>query len=101
VRPDGRNLELLCWGLRNPFRIKFDRDGTLYAANHGMEDRGSRPWATRPTNSGLSPRRMVRLAGLRRRAAGDAPSFRACQRGDAILPAQKAPDGAASASDAV
>ena len=36
---DGSNLELIAWGLRNPFRIKFDRNGRLLAANHGMDVR--------------------------------------------------------------
>lgn len=45
---DGSNLELVVWGLRNPFRIQFDRFGRLFAANHGMDIRGSRPVAESP-----------------------------------------------------
>jgi glucose/arabinose dehydrogenase len=45
---DGSNLELVCWGLRNPFRINFDRFNRLFAANHGMDVRGSRPVANSP-----------------------------------------------------
>jgi glucose/arabinose dehydrogenase len=45
---DGTGLELVAWGLRNPFRIKFDRRGHLYVANHGMDERGSRPIANSP-----------------------------------------------------
>ncbi|HZK02635.1 MAG TPA: PQQ-dependent sugar dehydrogenase [Anaerovoracaceae bacterium] len=45
---DGTNLELVAWGLRNPFRIRFDRNGRLYAANHGLDIRGSRPVANSP-----------------------------------------------------
>lgn len=41
--PDGSNLQLVAWGLRNPFRLKFDRFNRLFAANHGMDVRGSRP----------------------------------------------------------
>lgn len=45
---DGSDLELVCWGLRNPFRIQFDVYGRLFAANHGMDVRGSRPVANSP-----------------------------------------------------
>ncbi|MFA5535786.1 MAG: PQQ-dependent sugar dehydrogenase [Bacillota bacterium] len=48
ANPDGSNLELVAWGLRNPFRIKFDRFNRLFAANHGMDIRGSRPVAESP-----------------------------------------------------
>lgn len=40
---DGSELELIAWGLRNPFRIKFDSFNRLFAANHGADVRGSRP----------------------------------------------------------
>lgn len=43
ANPDGTNLELVAWGLRNPFRLKFDRRNRLFAANHGADVRGSRP----------------------------------------------------------
>lgn len=43
ANPDGTQLELVAWGLRNPFRIKFDGYNRLFAANHGMDVRGSRP----------------------------------------------------------
>lgn len=48
ANPDGSRLELVAWGLRNPFRIRFDRRNRLYAANHGMDVRGSRPVANAP-----------------------------------------------------
>ncbi|NMA95709.1 MAG: hypothetical protein GX974_06685 [Clostridiales bacterium] len=48
ANPDGSDLELVVWGLRNPFRIRFDRYGRLFAANHGMDIRGSRPVANSP-----------------------------------------------------
>lgn len=41
--PDGSNLELVAWGLRNPYAICFDRSNQLYVTNQGMENRGSRP----------------------------------------------------------
>ena len=40
---DGSNLELVAWGLRNPFRLKFDRYNRLFSTNHGADVRGSRP----------------------------------------------------------
>jgi glucose/arabinose dehydrogenase len=40
--PDGSNLELVAWGLRNPFGLKFDRVGQLWATFHGADVRGSR-----------------------------------------------------------
>lgn len=45
---DGSNLELVAWGLRNPFRLKFDRYNRLLSTNHGMDERGSRPVANCP-----------------------------------------------------
>jgi glucose/arabinose dehydrogenase len=43
VRSDGSALELVAWGLRNPFGLAFGADGTLYATDNGPDDRGSRP----------------------------------------------------------
>lgn len=40
---DGSDLELVAWGLRNPFRLKFDRFNRLFSTNHGVDVRGSRP----------------------------------------------------------
>lgn len=40
---DGSDLELIAWGLRNPFRLKFDRFNRLFSTNHGADVRGSRP----------------------------------------------------------
>ncbi|MGI6550385.1 MAG: PQQ-dependent sugar dehydrogenase [Syntrophomonadales bacterium] len=45
---DGSGLELIAWGLRNPFRMKFDRHGRLFSTNHGMDVRGSRGVANSP-----------------------------------------------------
>ncbi len=41
--PDGSGLELVAWGLRNPYGLGFDRAGRLLAIDLGMNDRGSRP----------------------------------------------------------
>lgn len=42
-RPDGSSLELVAWGLRNPFGLGFLADGRLLATDQGADDRGSRP----------------------------------------------------------
>ena len=42
-RPDGSSLELVAWGLRNPFGLGFLPDGRLLATDQGADDRGSRP----------------------------------------------------------
>lgn len=40
---DGSNLEMVAWGLRNPFQVKFDIYQRLIITNQGMDNRGSRP----------------------------------------------------------
>ena len=45
---DGRNLELIAWGLRNAFGLGFDTDGRLLAIDQGADDRGSRPIGNAP-----------------------------------------------------
>ena len=41
--PDGSELELVAWGIRNAFAIGFLLDGRLLAVDQGADDRGSRP----------------------------------------------------------
>ena len=41
-RPDGSELEVFAWGLRNPYGIAFDGSGRLFATEHGGDDRGPR-----------------------------------------------------------
>ncbi|MDQ2888236.1 MAG: sugar dehydrogenase [Chloroflexota bacterium] len=41
--PDGSELELVAWGIRNAFAIGFLPDGRLLAVDQGADDRGSRP----------------------------------------------------------
>ncbi len=40
--PDGSDLELVAWGLRNPYGIAFHPDGRLFATEHGSDERGRR-----------------------------------------------------------
>jgi len=42
-QPDGTDLELVAWGLRNPFGVAFTLDGRLFVTEDGPEVRGSRP----------------------------------------------------------
>ncbi|MBI2806704.1 MAG: PQQ-dependent sugar dehydrogenase [Planctomycetes bacterium] len=48
MNPDGSNLEVYAWGLRNPFGVMWGPDGKLYAADNGYDERGSRPIANAP-----------------------------------------------------
>ncbi len=43
VRPDGGAIELVAWGLRNPFGLAFGPGGRLYVTDNGYDERGSRP----------------------------------------------------------
>ncbi len=43
--PDGTNLEVYAWGLRNPFGVMWGPDEKLYVSENGFDDRGSRPVA--------------------------------------------------------
>ncbi len=38
-----RQMELVAWGLRNPFGLAFAPDGRLFVTENGYDDRGSRP----------------------------------------------------------
>jgi glucose/arabinose dehydrogenase len=40
--PDGSDLEVVAWGLRNPYGIAFHPDGRLFATEHGMDERSQR-----------------------------------------------------------
>ncbi|HKY53352.1 MAG TPA: PQQ-dependent sugar dehydrogenase [Anaerolineales bacterium] len=40
--PDGSNLEVVAWGLRNPYGLAFTNDGRLFVVEHGMDERGRR-----------------------------------------------------------
>jgi glucose/arabinose dehydrogenase len=41
--PDGSDLELVAWGIRNAYGLGFLPDGRLLATDQGADDRGSRP----------------------------------------------------------
>lgn len=40
--PNGTELELVAWGLRNPYGIAFAPDGRLFATEHGIDERNAR-----------------------------------------------------------
>ncbi|MFL5660378.1 MAG: PQQ-dependent sugar dehydrogenase [Ktedonobacteraceae bacterium] len=40
--PDGSGLEVVAWGLRNPYGIAFHPDGRLFATEHGIDERSGR-----------------------------------------------------------
>ena len=46
--PDGSELELVAWGLRNAYGLGFLPDGRLLAVDQGADDRGSRPVGNAP-----------------------------------------------------
>jgi glucose/arabinose dehydrogenase len=46
--PDGSQLELVAWGLRNAYGVGFLPDGRLLAVDQGADDRGSRPLGNVP-----------------------------------------------------
>jgi glucose/arabinose dehydrogenase len=43
VRPTGGPVELVAWGIRNPFGLAFSPGGQLYATEANYDNRGSRP----------------------------------------------------------
>lgn len=40
--PDGSDLRVVAWGLRNPYGLAFHPDGRLFATEHGADERGAR-----------------------------------------------------------
>ncbi|MBV8234429.1 MAG: hypothetical protein JO075_01895, partial [Acidimicrobiia bacterium] len=46
--PDGSGLELLAWGLRNPYGLAFDEAGELYASDNDFEEKGEQAIADDP-----------------------------------------------------
>ncbi len=41
-KPDGTEVELLAWGLRNPFGLAFNEAGELYVSDNDYEEKGDR-----------------------------------------------------------
>src|SRR4051812_39100568 len=46
--PDGSGLELLAWGLRNPYGLTFSEAGELYVSDNDYEEKGERSIAEDP-----------------------------------------------------
>jgi hypothetical protein len=40
--PDGSGMELLAWGVRNPYGMVFGEDGQLYVSDNDFEETGDR-----------------------------------------------------------
>jgi glucose/arabinose dehydrogenase len=47
-RADGSDMELLAWGIRNPFGMAFGEDGDLYVTDNDFEENGDRAIAGDP-----------------------------------------------------
>ncbi|MGN6821332.1 MAG: hypothetical protein ACTHJ7_00900, partial [Candidatus Nitrosocosmicus sp.] len=45
TRPDGTDLKIVAWGVRDPEGLAFDKDGKLLVTVQGDDERGSRPIA--------------------------------------------------------
>jgi glucose/arabinose dehydrogenase len=46
AKPDGTDLKVIAWGLRNPYGLAFDnKSGKLIVSMNGADERGSRPIA--------------------------------------------------------
>lgn len=45
ANPDGSDLKVVAWGLRNPYGLAFNDEGRLFATDNGADERGSRPIA--------------------------------------------------------
>ena len=48
VRPEGGQLQLVAWGIRNAFGLAFSPDGRLFATDTSYDNRGSRPIENAP-----------------------------------------------------
>ena len=83
-RLDGSCLELVAWGLRNPFGLGRASDGRLLVIDLGMNDRGPRP--VRETQSclfALSPGRWYGWPDFVGAEPVTAPKFRSTRPGAA------------------
>lgn len=50
LNPDGSDIEVYAWGLRNPMGAAWSPDGKLYVTEGSYDERGSRPIANAPDN---------------------------------------------------
>lgn len=48
ARPDGSGLELLAWGVRNPYGMAISEEGELYVSDNDFEETGDRAIANDP-----------------------------------------------------
>jgi glucose/arabinose dehydrogenase len=48
AQPDGSEMELLAWGVRNPYGMAFGEDGDLYVTDNDYEEIGDRAIADDP-----------------------------------------------------
>ncbi|MDD9207929.1 hypothetical protein PU560_15845 [Georgenia sp. 10Sc9-8] len=48
ARPDGSEMELLAWGVRNPYGMALSEDGRLYVSDNDYEETGDRAVAGDP-----------------------------------------------------
>ena len=51
ANPDGTEMEIVAWGLRNPYGVAFTNNGTLIISNNGADERGSRNIANDTDNT--------------------------------------------------
>ncbi|WP_017733595.1 PQQ-dependent sugar dehydrogenase [Nafulsella turpanensis] len=47
-KPDGSDVELLAWGIRNPFGMAINEEGELYVSDNDFEEKGERAIAKDP-----------------------------------------------------
>ncbi|PRY03391.1 glucose/arabinose dehydrogenase [Pontibacter ummariensis] len=47
-KPDGTDVELLAWGIRNPFGMAINEAGDLYVSDNDFEEKGERAVANDP-----------------------------------------------------
>jgi glucose/arabinose dehydrogenase len=47
-KPDGTGVELIAWGIRNPFGMAINTQGELYVADNDFEEKGERAIALDP-----------------------------------------------------
>lgn len=88
AQPDGSEMELVAWGLRNPYGMAFGEDGNLYVTDNDFEETGDR--AIR-----ADPDRIWRIDAARTpHGSIDRPActrWRGCAPGEVAMPDTDAP----------